>query len=309
MEDIQPPSNEDRLRSALLGKPAKHIAFRRPYDVAANFGRIYVSDVESGLISVFDVPRRRFHVIGSRAQGRLIKPMGLALDAESNLYVADAGARRVQVFDFLGMHLRSIGENEALQQPVSVAVNRTNGTVYVVDHGGIDSDKHRVLMYDKSGRLLRSIGSRGEAAGQFNLPTDAAIGRDGTLYVLDAGNFRVQMFDSSGEFLGQWGALGKGFGQFARPRSITIDDQDNLYITDMFFGNFQVFNSRGELLLPVGTINETNGPGKFRLISGIGVDETQRIYVTDQLFRKVEVFRLLSDAESRGLLEQWAEQQ
>ena len=308
-EDIQAPDNERRVRSMVLGPQAMMRAFARPYDVASNYGRIYVSDIESALISVFDVPRRRFYRFGGRPEGRLIQPMGLALDARSNLYVADVGSRRVQVFDFLGLHLRTIGTANELQRPVSVAVDRDSGLVYVVDNGGIDSPQHRVVVYDSDGRLRRVLGARGDGPGQFNLPTDAVVGDDGTLYVLDSGNFRVQMFDSSGKFLGQWGSVGNGFGQFARPRSIAVDSQGHLYITDMFFGNFQVFNRHGDLLLPVGSIDDNNLPGRFRLISGISVDETQRIYVTDQLFRKVEVFRLLSEKEGRTLAREWAKQQ
>ncbi len=308
-EDIQPPDRETRLRSMVLGSAKLNFAFTRPYDVASNFGRIYISDIEAALISVFDVPRRRFYRFGGRPEGKLVRPMGLALDAQSNLYVADAGSKRVQVFDFLGLHLRSIGGQDGLQLPVAVAVDRQSGVIYVVDNGGIDSDKHRVLVYNRDGELNRILGSRGDGPAQFNLPTDATVGHDGTLYVLDSGNFRVVMFDSSGEFLGQWGSVGNGFGQFARPRSITIDGEDNLYVTDMFFGNFQVFNTRGELLLPVGSINDNNLPGNYRLISGISADETQRIYVTDQLHRKVDVFRLISEKEGAALVQQWAKEE
>lgn len=140
--------------------------------------------------------------------------------------------------------------------------------------------------------------------GQFNLPTDAVTGLDGSLYVLDSGNFRVQQFDSEDQFVSSWGEAGSGFGQLARPRSIAIDDEQQLYITDMFFGNFQIFNQQGELLLPVGKINENDFPGNYRMISGISVDETRRVYVIDQLFKKLDVYRFLQNTESEQLLQQ-----
>ena len=303
--DIAVPDRNTRLKNLLAGAPPPEFAFLRPYDIAARFGRIYISDPDASAISVYDVPRRRFYRLGMRLAGKLVKPMGVALDAQSNLYVADTGSASIQVFDFLGMHRITIGQNDQLQLPLSVAVDAQGENIYVVDNGGISTNLHRILQYDSTGNLLKIIGQRGDKPGEFNLPTDAVVGSDGTLYVLDSGNFRVQAFDTEGNFMSMWGSAGSGLGQLARPRSIAIDQQDNLYITDMFFGNFQVFNRQGALLLPLGKIDPADQPGHFRLISGITVDETQRVYVVDQLFKKVEVFRHLKQQESEQLLKQY----
>ena len=302
IDDVRVENQVSKLKQQIVGVEEKKSAFQRPYDVVAQFGRIYVSDSDAGLISVYDVPRHQFYQIGKRLAGKLFKPMGLALDSQSNIYVADIGSKSIQVFDFLGMHLRSFGEKDGLQQPISVAVDSKSEQVYVVDNGGIDSALHRVLVYDKQGTLIRTIGQRGHEAGEFNLPTDAVVGRDGTLYVLDSGNFRVQMFNPQGELINQWGSAGSGFGQFARPRSIGIDFNENIYVTDMFFGNVQVFNKQGQLLLPIGKLDDKDDAGNYRLISGITVDETQRVYVVDQFFKKVDVYRYLSGIEGEQLV-------
>ena len=67
------------------------------------------------------------------------------------------------------------------------------------------------------------IGKRGNGPGEFNLPRDLAIGKDGRLYVVDGGNFRVVVFDREGKYLFSFGSVGKQYGQFARPKEIAID--------------------------------------------------------------------------------------
>lgn len=303
--DLTPANKTSRMRFLVTGQSDKKPAFLRPYDVVAQFGRIYISDSDAGIISVYDVPRHRYYRIGNRVEGKLIKPMGVALDAQSNLYVADMGSKTIKVYDFLGLHLKTFGTDENLQEPMSVAVDKKAERIYVVDNGGIDSNNHRVLVYDKNGDHIQTIGKRGHEPGEFNLPTDAIVGSDGTLYVLDSGNFRVQMFDNQGNHLAQWGAAGSDFGQFARPRSISIDNNENLYVTDMFFGNFQIFNRQGKLLLPIGKLGEFDQPGHYRLIAGISIDETDRVYVVDQFFKKVDIYRLLKDSEGNRLVKDW----
>jgi DNA-binding beta-propeller fold protein YncE len=114
--------------------------------------------------------------------------------------VADLGDHIVRVYDPLGMFIRRIGGPEDYLRPVDVAASATGERIYVVDNGGIDSTHHQIIVYDTEGYKLKTIGGRGSGPGEFNLPIQAAVAPDGTLYVLDAGNFRVQAFDSQGSF-------------------------------------------------------------------------------------------------------------
>ena len=158
----------------------------------------------------------------------------------------------------------------------------------------------------EEGEPFLTIGHRGGKPGEFNLPVDVAVARDGTLYVLDSGNFRVQAFDSGGRFLRAFGSVGAGPGQFSRPRGIGVDPDGNVYVSDAWFGNVQVFDPRGRLLLAIGRRERADGPGHYRLPAGIAVDETRRVYIVDQYFHKVEVVRRLGDAESRRIAERVA---
>ncbi len=183
--DIEIADGEQRLKQLLVGDTRPNIGMIKPYDVAARSGRIYVSDTQLNLIHAFDVPRRRYFQFGYRREGALRNPLGISIGADERIYVADSAARRVVIYDPLGLYLGSVGSAEELDRPTAVTVSRDGQQIYVVDTGGIGSQRHRVAVYSPSGKLLRIIGRRGASPGEFNLPTDIAMDSDGTLYVLD----------------------------------------------------------------------------------------------------------------------------
>lgn len=301
--DLLEESENKRMARRLTGEAVKaDPAFSKPYGVAARKGKIYITDTVSRSVAVFDVPRRKVYYMGLRAPGTLVKPSGIALDGEMRVYVADVTARQVNVYDNLGLFLRSIGKPEDLERPTGVAVNAAGDRIYVIDRSQNENENHRVVAYDDTGRKLFVIGGRGAGEGQFNVPVQGAVAPDGTLYVLDAGNFRVQAFDRDGKFLRAWGKTGNNIGDFVRPRGIAVDNDGNVYVTDATFGNIQLFTSKGELLLTIGSRGLKDKPGRFSLPGGVAVDETGRMYVTDQYFNKVDVFRRLSKKEGELLI-------
>lgn len=296
--DIKILSTEDKIKAALTGITSdKKQAFAKPFDVAAKGGKIVVTDTVTRMAVMFDVPRGKAYPFGKRSEGRLLKPMGVAMDNNKLIYVADVSDNVVKVFDPLGLYLRTIGEKGEFSRPVDVAVSPAGDRIYVLDSGGISSDKHQVTIFDNEGNKIKTIGKRGTDIGDFNLPVSITVAPDGNLYVLDSGNFRVQIFDREGIYINSWGRVGRSLGDFARPRGIAIDNDGMVYITDAAFRNFQIFTPTGELLMPIGGPGLDDKPGQFVLPAGIAIDETNRVYIVDQLLNKVEVIRRLSQEE------------
>lgn len=301
--DVIAHESGDELRRLVTGEAQRSEGLSKPYAVAVHRGRVFVSDSAQRYIRVFDFPAGRFYKIGEDEPGRIVKPLGIDVDATGTLYVADISAKDVKVFSPEGRFLRTIGGAKWFDRLSSVTVDPRGERLYVVDIGGVSSENHRVRAFDaRTGAHLFDIGRRGAGPGEFNLPRDLAIGKDGRLYVVDGGNFRVQVFSREGQFLKSFGALGKQFGQFARPKEIATDAAGNVYVVDSAFGNFQIFSPEGELLLFVGDRSERDGPGKYMLPSGIYVDEDGRVYMVDQWFRKVDVFRPVTLAAGQGHL-------
>ena len=301
--DIVEVDRDTRWRQLLTGEVGTTEAMAKPFDVEACQGRIYVSDTVRRSVLVFDVPHGAFSQIGIDEPGQLLKPLGMAVDDECNLYVVDGTQRRVVVYDQAGRYVTAFGGAEWFDRPSHVEVDADGTRGYVVDTGGVSSERHTVRVFDiRSGSHLFDIGQRGAGPGQLNLARDIAIGPDGRLYVVDGGNFRVQIFSADGKYIGSFGSIGVTRGQFSRPKGIDTDPDGNIYVTDSAFGNFQIFSPAGELLLFIGTRSESSEPAKYMLPAGIAVDEDGRVYMVDQFFRKVDVYRPASLTSDQGYL-------
>lgn len=301
--DVTLQKSDSELKRMLTGQAESTEVMGKPYAVAVHKGRIFVSDSADRFVKVFDIPEGRFFKIGDDEKGTLVKPLGLDVDGAGNVYVADATSKVVMVYDRDGKFLRKIGGPKNFDRLSSVTVDAAGQRVLVVDIGGVASDQHRVRVFDAiTGNHLFDIGKRGSGPGEFNLPRDAAIGKNGQIYVVDGGNFRVQVFDRNGKYLQSFGTVGKQLGNFARPKEIAADLDGNVYVVDSAFGNFQIFNAEGELLMFVGERSEADGPARYMLPSGVYVDEDGRVYVVDQWFKKVDVFRPYNLAADGGFL-------
>ncbi len=303
--DIHQPSEEEKMQSFIRGTDKEGVRLGKPFALVARQGRIYITDTAINQVHVFDIPRSRYFRMGYRFEGKLGDPKGIALDQQGFIYVVDGRAKRVVVYDAMGLFSKEINLGDDVTRPTGIAVTADGSALYVVDTGGIDSQEHRVIRYAADGTRESIIGTRGSADGEFNLPVDAALGIDGLLYVLDAGNFRVQVFDQ-GQFVHSWGSAGSGPGQLARPRSISTDAAGNIYVSDTQFTNVQLFNPQGQLLLAIGKRGFTDADGELTLVAGITVDETGRLFIIDQKNRKIEVYRPISAPEGAQILEQHA---
>ncbi|MCL4470559.1 MAG: hypothetical protein ACYC05_11840 [Sulfuricella sp.] len=303
--DIKPEeSSADRFRRMATGEQTQGEGLSKPFGLAVRHGRLYVGDSASHAVMVFDIPAKRFFTIGEDDPGQLILPLGLTLDRQGNLYVVDSSAKKVMVYDREGKFLRSIGDPTWFHRPSGVAADADGRRVYVVDLGGVlVKEEHRVRVFDaRTGNHLFDFGKRGTGPGEFNLPVDAAVAPDGSVYVVDGGNFRVQKFRDDGTPVSIFGAIGRQGGQFSRPKGLAVDKAGNVYVVDTAFGNFQIFSPQGQLLLAVGSRSEVDGPARYMLPSGIAVDDDGRVYVADQYFRKVDIYRPAALAPDDGYI-------
>ncbi|MFQ5432810.1 MAG: 6-bladed beta-propeller [Nitrospinota bacterium] len=303
--DIAQDSSQDLLRRMVTGEKKTGKGIVKPYGIVVSKGRVFVADTAAAKVFVFDVPAKNFYEIGDlKGPGLLQKPMTVAIDAQDNLYIVDTGDKTVKEFTAEGKYLATFaGGKDDLDRPTGIAVTPDGSRIYVVDTGGVTSKKHHVRVYDTAtNKRLFDIGQRGTLEGEFNLPNNIAMGKDGNLYVVDGGNFRIQVLDQQGNFIRSFGEIGRLGGQFSRPKGIALDGDDNVYVVDAAFGNFQIFNSKGQLLMYIGKRQKRGAAGEYFLPAGIAVDEDGRVYVGDQFFRKIDVYRPAALKENEGYL-------
>ena len=118
--------------------------------------------------------------------------MGVAVDPQGSVYVADWENARIQKFDGQGRFLAkwdSKGKADGqFLSPLSVTVDRLSN-VYIMD---IDPGTDRVQKFDSNGKFLAKWGSFGSGDGQFGSFGALVADGQGNIYVADAGFNRVQ---------------------------------------------------------------------------------------------------------------------
>ncbi len=143
---------------------------------------LYVASASTGSVLRVDLAGGRVHRVASEEGRRPAVPHSVALDAEGNLFVADR-AGEIWVFSPEDKFLRRFGADH-LDRPTGIAIDRRRQVLYVVDGSQVKSQNHRVEVFSLRGEHLRTLGTRGNAPGQFNFPTNVAVGPDGRLFVV-----------------------------------------------------------------------------------------------------------------------------
>jgi uncharacterized protein (TIGR03437 family) len=200
-----------------------------------------------GLLTlVAGTSRPGFSGDGSPAlNAQLSSPVGLAVDANGVLYIADAGNNRIRRMDANGIITTVAGSGMAgfsgddgpavsaqLSAPAGVAVD-TNGNLFIADTGN-----HRVRKVTPDG-LITTVAGNGAAAfagdgGQAVSAqlSAAAIALDGNgiLYIADADNLRIRKVTTDGVISTIAAA---SFGTpFLNFHQITVDHVGDVYVAD-----------------------------------------------------------------------------
>jgi DNA-binding beta-propeller fold protein YncE len=205
------------------------------------------------------------------------------------LVVATYGTPLVQVLRASDRALvRSIGQG-TLKIPSRLAISPDGTTVFVSD-----IKLHAVLQYRMDGTLVRQIGSKGQAAGKFDMPRGLVVSKAGELFVADRNNHRVQVFRvSDGTFLRQiGGAQGSGNGQFDTPVDVALSpDETVLLVVDLNNHRIQVFRARdGQYLRGWGSRGSADG--RFDGPQSIVVTGSGEVVVADTYNHRMCVFDL-----------------
>jgi DNA-binding beta-propeller fold protein YncE len=243
-------------------------------------GKLYVSDAKSG--SVFIYERTPALTLVGELKG-LDKPLGVAVDAQGNLYVGNDGRDNVEVYDPAGDRLGTIGDG-LIRMPNDLEFDAA-GDLYVVD-----SRSNRVWIFDPvTGVRLRDIGE-----GMLRFPIAVAVGA-GEVYVGDQGNAQVKVFDAAGTHLRSLGravsqgSLGfKWKGRFIRLQDLALDASGRVHAVDCHMGLIQILNpTTGAFVASYGT--QGTEPGQLNLPLGMALNAAGEMAVASTENRRVEI--------------------
>ena len=196
-------------------RPATPGQFRQPTDVAWNLdGDIFISDgYINSRVAVYDkngVWKTSFGTPGN-GPGQFNTVHGIANDAQGNMYVADRGNKRIQVFDPKGTLLRQItidttappglmpwmGELPNMNAPNNTMKPGAPWTVCITPGPTqylytSDSFPGRVYKFTLDGKLVGQLGHVGRQAKEFGWIHQIACPSENELYVAEILNWRVQ---------------------------------------------------------------------------------------------------------------------
>jgi DNA-binding beta-propeller fold protein YncE len=223
----------------LFGKKGEESGeFREPaaLDAAVN-GNIFIADTGNDRVQMLNSDGSFGFVFGQSGSktGQFRGPQGIAVSGKGNIFVADTGNSRIQIFNPQGIFLSAFGKESkkdepepgTFRKPTSLAFDSSD-RLFV-----LDSENHRIQVFNEDGSFLQSIGGKGDAPGRFRQPVDVAKDETDFLYVADKGNSRIQIFDPHGKFVLAFGSSGKRNGTFrevsaieARGRKIFVADRE-----------------------------------------------------------------------------------
>jgi hypothetical protein len=191
--------------------------FRSPTDIAFDSDdNIYVSDgYVNSRVAKFDKHGNWVKSWGSRGSGgahatdnagQFNTPHNIGIDRQNNVYVADRGNRRIQVFDTDGKFLRMIHVNvvyDKKRHPVlgnlsPTPPDETAPWTLCITSGPTqylfttDQEPGRLYKLSLDGTIVGMLGESGRDAKQFNWVHGLACPSEEQIFVADMNNWRVQ---------------------------------------------------------------------------------------------------------------------
>ena len=198
---------------------------------------------------------------GPAISASLCYPVGVAVDAQGNVYIADRTNCRIRKVDISGIITTIAGTGSfgfsgdggpatsaQISYPEAIAVDLA-GNIYIADYSN-----NRIRKVNTSGIINTVAGSAGiggfsgdggaATSAKLFAPCGVAVDASGNIYIVDAANRRVRKVNNSGIITTVAGTGTNGFsgdGGLATAANITcdghgiaVDAMGNVYITDQY---------------------------------------------------------------------------
>lgn len=234
---------------------------------------------------------------GAATEATFNRPMGVAVDRDGNVYVADSLNHRIRKIDTRGVITTVAGNGltgegmgrfwgdggpatkAALNTPMGVAVD-DRGNVFIAD-----TMNHRIRKIDGRGVITTVAGNgqrgnAGDVAGatlaQLDTPTDVVVDSLGNFLIADSQNHRIRRVNVRGNVTGIAGIARRGYegdggpanvARFYLPLGVGLDSLDNIYIADTRNNRVRkmdiqaIIRVRSNKTLKTGIINTIAGNG------------------------------------------------
>jgi len=301
-------------------------SFNEPAAIAIDAaGNLYVADSGNNEIRKITPSGTAITVAGNVNKGSangigiaasFANPLGIAIDASGNLYIADSGNNLIRKMTPAGIvttlagsgavgAVNGPGTTATFNNPNGIAVDLA-GNVYVTDAGN-----NLVRIITPAGMVSTFAGSSfaGAANGSgtvasFNNPQGLTFDATGNLYVADDGNHLIREINPAGVVTTFAGSGNTGYtngtlltASFNEPDAAAFDAGGNMYIADEGANMIRKITSDGTISTiagngSIGFINGTGNTVTFNEPAGIVADNSGNLYVCDygnNVIRKIVI--------------------
>jgi sugar lactone lactonase YvrE len=256
--------------------------------------------------------------------GKPVRPVITGVDNARDVAVTPTGNIFVThmsnfiLFNKNGKKLRDIDISKSISHPIGVAVDSTDGCIYVcggskviklspdfklvgefTGERGVDNQylaivgeevmvsedsKKVVMVYTKDLKYVRQISSHGDRPGQFLRIRGVASDEHNNLYVSDGERRCVHVYSNGGEFLH---SIGQGRDCAKNPIGVCVFGQ-YVYVANNGSHCVSVFTTKGEYVTSFG--QEGRNEGDLKHPWGVCVDKNGFVYVCDAGNDRVQIF-------------------
>jgi sugar lactone lactonase YvrE len=245
---------------------------------------------------------------------------GIRVDAEDNIWVIDEGSNSIIKYNPQGRAVLILGRRLGFpytgmeppakelspappylfNRPTDVAWD-AQGNIFVAD-GYVNS---RIAKYDKNGKFIKQVGTRGSGPGQFTLLHAIAVDAQGNVYGGSRSDLRIVVFDNDLNYKTTFDHVGAPWSlcitpgpgkQYLYTSNSNPDSQD----TELHKASGQIFKMEldGTVLGKFGVPGKEQG--QFTTVHGIDCRTPNVIYTTEIVGWRLQKFILHPTAAQGG---------
>ena len=248
------------------------------------------------------------------------RPWHLALNPAGNIIVRDS--QTITMLDKTGKKLMK--SEYDFHCPLGVAVDSTDGCVYVTDNppniskiiklspdlklkqvlesnskfnyrgASVVGDEvivccleASVMVYTKELEYVRKIGFHDDGPGQYNCIFGLCSDEHSNVYVCDFNKFRVQVLSNGGEFLHSLDGDRNDVKKLSNPHDVCVSGQ-YVYVTNHTGHCVSVFTTDGDYVTTFGQHGSCHGDLNYPC--GVCVDKDGFVYVCDYTNNRLQIF-------------------
>ena len=238
--------------------------------------------------------------------GQFVKPVAMASDGESIIYIADAATGFIHKFSSSGEPRLSFQDDRTNLRPADIAVD-AGGAIYVAD-----GRRATVAIFFSDGMRHRELRTGAPSAVRESL--HIAVDAYGTIYVTAKHPYGIRKFSPGLRLIGSWGGAAAKDAAIDNPTALAVGPDGLVYVSELARPEIKVYDVTGApqrtVVVPTDTDPQLTGiavnrkfifavgtshpsvyvwalDGSFRMtqdlstwVPGVGASVTRKIVVT-----------------------------